>query len=200
VKKLTSAVPAGVFLAWLYFLGFMYVQAYYNDFSLQGRVATATVEGLLMSGATALSVGSKPWYLQLPLALELVVLAGMYWLAAHLVPEKRRLAQRMDRRRRGGGRTAQRFSVWSLAACIVLLALGSAWLAHHEGTVAARQVRDRFAAGGGMRTVFFANGRRVELGPGLGCDRDVCAYLANRGAFVVDRKRIAAEVPRRALR
>jgi hypothetical protein len=196
MKKLASAVPAGIFLAWLYFLAFLYVQAYFNDFALQGRVASATVEGLLMSGATALSVGSRPWYLQVPLGFELLLLVAMYWLAAQLMPEKQRVTRRLERRRRLSGTSGRRYPGWLLAPALLLLAVGTAWLAHHEGTVAARQVRERFGEGGGMRTVYFANGRHARLGPALGCDDDVCAYLTRRGAFVIDRKLVAAEIPK----
>jgi hypothetical protein len=200
VKKLASAVPAGLFLAWLYFLGFLYVQAYFNEFALQGRVATATVEGLLMTASTALSVGSRPWYMQLPLSLELPLLAMMYWLASQLMPEKRRVTGRLERRRRHAGGTGRRYPAWLLALGLAGFAVGSACLAHHEGKIAARQVRARFAAGGGLRTVFFENGQHRMLGPALGCDQDVCAYLTAEGAMVLDRKLVAAEIPRTRLK
>jgi hypothetical protein len=197
MKKLAAAVPAGVFLGWLYFLGFLYVQAYFNDFALPGRVASASVEALLTTGTTALSVGSRPWYMQLPLAFELVMLAGMYWLAARLNPERRRRDARLARRR---GKQATRSPdppAWLLLLGMLALAISSACLAYRQGTIAARQVRTKFAAEGrGQRTVYFANGRSETLGPVLGCDANVCAFLGRSGVLLLDRKLIAAEVPR----
>jgi hypothetical protein len=217
MKKLASAIPAGVFFGWLYFLGFLYVQAFFNDFSLQGRIASATVDSLLMTGSAALSVGAKPWYLQLPLAGELVLLAGMYSLAAHLMPDRRKADQQDERRelaeeggeargeskakqygRREGrvGRFLSQRPAWMLALGLLALAVASSMLAYHQGTLSARQVRRRFVQDDrAMRELYFANGRRIRIGPALGCDQYVCAYLSRSGPVLLDRKLLGAEVP-----
>jgi hypothetical protein len=187
IKKMKSAAPLTAVLGWFYFVVFVFVEAFHGGFAIQGQIQLGTLDSLMMAGTTALSVGAKPWYLQLPLSLEFVLVGLMYWAFGRLLEE----------RKEDGHGSRHRGRAFALLIALSALAVASLLLAHQQGAAAARQVRTHFTRdGGGLRTLYIANGRHVVVGPVLGCDDVACGYLARGGSVVLRRESIEADVPR----
>jgi hypothetical protein len=211
MSSLDGAIILTVVVAWLYFSGALHTSAYYRELGLAGYAPSYEFHSIVMTGASSLISGTLVWYVWLVLAAEVLFLVAIVWA---LIRSLRRVRSKFAYARRERARfwrsTPRTTAVTRVDLAVswfegfskpfaygfLLLAfvVTTALIAEHQGATTASNLRRGFTESGlGSRVVFLSNGRRVRLGPRVGCDSVVCAYLASDGVIVFRRERIDSE-------
>ncbi len=210
-KKFDLAIAISITVAWLYLLGTVFSQSYFKGLGLTGYSLQYGFEEVLLNGFGALFSAGAGWVLKSTLLLEMVILLGMVWggikvsrrirakIRAVRMSVKRESTNSIGRKIADG--MDQEFNkltryflplIFVLGAFFVLVL--SIILSDYQGKAFAKQFIEKAKKHNStLHIVGLSNGKKINLGPLIGCDDYVCIYMASDRAVVIKRDIINAE-------
>lgn len=210
-KKFDLAIAIPITVAWLYFLGIVFNQSYFKELGLGIGSLQFGFEEVLLNGFIALFFAGVGWVMKATLLLEGGIFLWMVWggiKAGRKIRAKIRAASIRATRNRtsyvgkkiADGMNESLINAVRLFLPLIfiivffLVAILSGLLSSYQGKASARQVVEKAKKyNSGSHILGFSNGKKISLGPLIGCDDHVCIYLASDRAVVIKRDIINAE-------
>jgi amino acid transporter len=211
-KKFDWAIILSFAIAWLYLMGMAFNQSYFRELGLSGHNLQHAFEEVLFDGFGALFLVGVTWAVRLAALLEIVIFLLMIW--GGLKASRRIRARIRGARIRAARNSAnnlgqkihdgmdQALNRWvrfflPLIAVIAVyfVALFSIYLSDYQGRAPAKEFVEKARKyDSASHIVGLTNGKKINLGPLVGCDDQICIYMASDRAVVIKRDIINAEL------